>query len=558
MGLIFISEEIENYFLNLQPYWEKCEYQCKDTLLAIEALQENEQLQTKAWKAASERLLEIHNGIIAGFYMVKEAVQESTERFRTIASNVADDDKDCVWREESIITLIQTLREDEERILQQLEELYAIRNAGGNVLWRIATSCMERTINEKLELLEDVRRAIAKLNERLDNLYEMENMTKGLLETPQDILYALLAALQDGKVLLTGEGECTDGSWKKVINSQVIISQIEKEIYDRAEAVFSDKLSLKEINNIFGESNVRNELLKAAKKRGYRIDADTDGNAYVSEVLSLLSGYTVLYDSKEGRYYVNKVRKIKFNEKDEIVIEEAERTYVDIDLLKKGYEIETKLAGISELKIRNKETVIGMGRIMLQEGYDAEFVAGMLGNIESEGSVGRLESSAYTDLSRKPQYLVELDKHFDYNELLSGKTISEVGIKQVKEFSENVHDKGYGVYGIGCVQWTDWDRHILLLQTYETICDGDDKPDLRKCAMVEETYMLNEVLGNTGIFGNLEVEWKEDNDYGSTAEDAGRFLCKVYFKPKKDTSKERGEMAKKIYRAMMGEKDNES
>lgn len=57
-------------------------------------------------------------------------------------------------------------------------------------------------------------------------------------------------------MLLTGEGECTDGSWKKVINSQVIISQIEKEIYDRAEAVFSDKLSLKEINNIFGESNV--------------------------------------------------------------------------------------------------------------------------------------------------------------------------------------------------------------------------------------------------------------------------------------------------------------
>lgn len=100
------------------------------------------------------------------------------ERFRTIASNVADDDKDCVWREECIITLIQTPREDEERILQQLEELYAIRNAGGNVLWRIATSCMERTINEKLELLEDVRRAIAKLNERLDNLYEMENMTK--------------------------------------------------------------------------------------------------------------------------------------------------------------------------------------------------------------------------------------------------------------------------------------------------------------------------------------------------------------------------------------------
>lgn len=557
MGLIFISEEIENYFLNLQPYWEKCEFQCKDTLLAIEALQENEQLQSKAWKAASERLLEIHNGIIAGFYMVKDAVQESMERFRTIASNVADDDKDCVWREECIITLIQTLREDEERILQQLEELYAIRNAGGNVLWRIATSCMERTINEKLELLEDVRRAIAKLNERLDNLYEMENMTKGLLETPQDILYALLAALQDGKVLLTGEGECTDGSWKKVINSQVIISQIEKEIYDRAEAVFSDKLSLKEINNIFGESNVRNELLKAAKKRGYRIDADTDGNAYVSEVLSLLSGYTVLYDSKEGRYYVNKVRKIKFNEKDEIVIEEAERTYVDIDLLKKGYEIETMLSGVSELNMDNKDTVIGIGRIMLQEGYDAEFVAGMLGNIESEGSAGHLESSNYSQ-KKPPAYIVKLNNH-GYSDY-SGKDIGTIGVSQLMEYSKDVHrDYGIDGYGVGCIQWTSWNRHIGLLETYQQM--NNNYPTLNECIKTEATYMLYEISPDSKSFSGLmgKVNEKTDKMEGEQeAYETAVVLCKQYIKPKEDTSAKRGEMAKKIYRAMMGEKDNES
>lgn len=144
-----------------------------------------------------------------------------------------------------------------------------------------------------MELLEDVRRAIAKLNERLDTLYEMENMTKGLLETPQDILYALLAALQDGKVLLTGEGECTDGSWKKVINSQVIISQIEKEIYDRAEAVFSNKLSLKEINNIFGENAVKVALFQEAQDKRYQIYTEMEGNEYAAGVLSALSGYMI-------------------------------------------------------------------------------------------------------------------------------------------------------------------------------------------------------------------------------------------------------------------------
>lgn len=557
MGLIFISEEIENYFLNLQPYWEKCEYQCKDTLLAIEALQENEQLQTKAWKAASERLLEIHNGIIAGFYMVKEAVQESTERFRTIASNVADDDKDCAWREESIIALIQTLREDEERILQQLEELYAIRNAGGNVLWRIATSCMERTINEKLELLEDVRRAIAKLNDRLDNLYEIENMTKGLLETPHDILYALLAALQDGKVLLTGEGECTDGSWKKVISLQKAYECIKNDLYKNTEIILGDKISLEEISSIFGESNVRDVLFNAAKERGYRIDMDTDGNAYVSEVLSLLSGYTVLYDSKEGRYYVNKVRKIKFNEKDEMVVEEAERTNVDIALLKKGHEIETMLAGVSELNMDNKDTVIGMGRIMLQEGYDAEFVAGMLGNIESEGSAGHLESSNYSQ-KKPPAYIVKLNNH-GYSDY-SGKDIGTIGVSQLMEYSKDVHrDYGIDGYGVGCIQWTSWNRHIGLLETYQQM--NNNYPTLNECIKTEATYMLYEISPDSKGFSGLmgKVNEKTDKMEGEQeAYETAVVLCKQYIKPKEDTSAKRGEMAKKIYRAMMGEKDNES
>ncbi len=556
MGLIFISEEIENYFLNLQPYWEKCEYQCKGTLLAIEALQENEQLQTKAWKAASERLLEIHNGIIAGFYMVKDAVQESMERFHTIASNVADDDKDCVWREECIITLIQTLREDEERILQQLEELYAIQNARGNDLWRIAPACMEGAINAKLELLENVRRAIAKLNDRLENLYEMENMTKGLLEVPQDILYALYAVLQDGKVLLTGEGECTDGSWKKVISLQEVYESIEKDLYKNTEIILGDKISLTEINSIFGESNVRNEILKAAKERGYRIDADTDGNAYVSEVLSLLSGYTVLYDSKEGRYYVNKVRKIKFNEKGEIVIEEAERTYVDIDLLKKGYEIETMLSGVSELNMDNKDTVIGIGRIMLQEGYDAEFVAGMLGNIESEGSAGHLESSNY-DTNKPPAYIVKLNNN-GYRSY-SGKNIGTIGVSQLIAYSHYIHDECHiGTYGIGCIQWTPWDRHIGLLETYNQM--NNHYPTVNECIKTEATYMLYEISPDSKSFSGLmgKVNEKTDKMEGEQeAYETAVVLCKEYIKPKEDTSVPRGEMAKKIYRAMMGEKDNE-
>lgn len=496
MGLIFISEEIENYFLNLQPYWEKCEYQCKDTLLAIEALQENEQLQTKAWKAASERLLEIHNGIIAGFYMVKEAVQESTERFRTIASNVADDDKDCVWREESIITLIQTLREDEERILQQLEELYAIRNAGGNVLWRIATSCMERTINEKLELLEDVRRAIAKLNERLDNLYEMENMTKGLLETPQDILYALLAALQDGKVLLTGEGECTDGSWKKVINSQVIISQIEKEIYDRAEAVFSNKLSLKEINNIFGENAVKVALFQEAQDKRYQIYTEMEGNEYAAGVLSALSGYMIFYDAEKQGYYVNELRWIDRNQETLTeTLSEVEQVEVDIALLMKGCEIEKIIHNLekkSDLFYREKKkTIIAMGRGLLQAGYDEAFVAGMLGNIVYEANCGQFENANYSRNEPLPYIKIINDNITEYA-IVSNKNLCEVGIERLVSINESIH-KENTKFGLGCIQWTPEERRDMLIERYIEVCGKTGFPTFEQCVQIELEWMNHEL-----------------------------------------------------------------
>ena len=263
-----------------------------------------------------------------------------------------------------------------------------------------------------------------------------------------------------------------------------------------------------------------------------------------------------MYDSKEGRYYVNKVRKIKFNEKDEIVVEEAERTYVDIDLLKKGYEIETKLAGISELKIRNKETVIGMGRIMLQEGYDAEFVAGMLGNIESEGSAGHLESSNY-DTKKPPAYIVKLNNH-GYSDY-SGKDIGTIGVSQLIAYSHYIHDKCHiGTYGIGCIQWTPWDRHIGLLETYQQM--NNNYPTINECIKTEATYMLYEISPDSKSFSGLMGKVNEKTDKMEGEQEAYKtavVLCKEYIRPKEDTSVPRGEMAKKIYRAMMGEKDNE-
>ena len=62
-----------------------------------------------------------------------------------------------------------------------------------------------------------------------------------------------------------------------------------------------------------------------------------------------------------------------------------------------------------------KETIRIIGNLLFSNGYPASFVAGVLGNIYHEGSIGKFESSAY--ISRpdlEPQYLRYMDQLYGY------------------------------------------------------------------------------------------------------------------------------------------------
>ena len=104
-----------------------------------------------------------------------------------------------------------------------------------------------------------------------------------------------------------------------------------------------------------------------------------------------------------------------------------------------------------------KETIRIIGNLLFSNGYPASFVAGVLGNIYHEGSIGKFESSAY--ISRpdlEPQYLRYMDQLYGYRTKYSGKIITEVSMHQLETLLETLKRDNWkkGKFGLGCVQWT--------------------------------------------------------------------------------------------------------
>lgn len=192
---------------------------------------------------------------------------------------------------------------------------------------------------------------------------------------------------------------------------------------------------------------------------------------------------------------------------------------------------------------------------LLEAGYEPEFVAGMLGNVLSEGKFGQFESSAYvTNPNNEPQYMKYMDEYYNYEKIYSGRSISEIGIDETQTlFDEVKRSEGMGKFGIGIIQWTDYERLRGLLEYYKNICGDNNYPTKEQCIEVETAYMIYE-LRESKEFKYIYDEWKSESEglsAGERAKIAGESICKNYEKPKVDTSVERGGLAEKILMVMI-------
>lgn len=183
---------------------------------------------------------------------------------------------------------------------------------------------------------------------------------------------------------------------------------------------------------------------------------------------------------------------------------------------------------------------------LLNDGYEVEFVAGILGNIQNEGTPGKFESSAYSNPDKKPAYLKYMDEHFDYRNKFSGKSITEVGISAAIQLQNGAAASGYaGKFGLGMIQWTG-SRTGKLLQAYQKYA-ASDKPTKEECIKAEVNFMADELKGD---YARVYKNWKAGD---MTASSAGDIVCRQYEIPgdTANQAKLRAQNASKIYAVMI-------
>ena len=212
--------------------------------------------------------------------------------------------------------------------------------------------------------------------------------------------------------------------------------------------------------------------------------------------------------------------------------------------------------------LSKKDTLVAMAQVLLDDGYAPAFVAGILGNILVEGDCGRFESSAYvSNPDAQPDYLRYLDENYDYREKYSYKLIYE-GIS-VKEVYAMILELGPGgangrgsCFGLGCLQWTSYERIKRLVENYIEVAGDADTITLAQVQEAEGMTVSYE-LNNT--YRSVYTTWQSENADQNTTEAAfaaGVIVCVRYGVPvgynTEEVQNTRGALAEAVYNVMMG------
>ena len=213
-----------------------------------------------------------------------------------------------------------------------------------------------------------------------------------------------------------------------------------------------------------------------------------------------------------------------------------------------------KLKSKSNFSATKKNTMSIIGTVLLNKGYEASFVAGVLGNINHEGNIGMFESSAYiSHPEAEPQYLKYMDKLYNYRSKYSGKCVTEVSMTELNKLMEKLKSKNWkeGKFGLGCVQWTGG-RTYTLVKLYLHECKNANKITLDQATTAEGKMIVKELSGD---YKSIYNTWKNENankNSASAAYNAGSIICRKYEIPADYNNKAvtRGNTAKEIYKIM--------
>ena len=199
-------------------------------------------------------------------------------------------------------------------------------------------------------------------------------------------------------------------------------------------------------------------------------------------------------------------------------------------------------------------TFLAIGTLLFEKGYETSFVAGILGNIYHENSIGKFESSDYTsNPNDEPEYLKYMDDLYGYRTKYSNKIITEVSLKELGILLIKLKRYNWkrGKFGLGWIKWIG-EKTFDLYKEYLNECNNQGRISLYQASKAEGKMVINDLNGE---YKYVYDQWKKDNNNtfsSNAAYDAGKVICSKYVMYV-DSSRvciTRGKTAQDIYNIM--------
>ena len=243
----------------------------------------------------------------------------------------------------------------------------------------------------------------------------------------------------------------------------------------------------------------------------------------------------------------------------------------------------------------SKRTAIAnVVELLVDNGFEPAFAAGVGANIYAEGAYGLFESSRYvTSPKKRPRYFCYLDggnyytkvdgeykltavylsekeaRDYDgraevrlrfgeenfYLNNYSKKYAWEVDLNGLEALMEQLAEGGWeGKFGLGIVQWTG-SRTKKLVSFYRKHAGSGNSITAEQVVAAENEMILHDLKGSySGVYSAWKSANKSARDTAEAARSAGSLVCTRYEIPADKDSKAvtRGKKAVEIYRIMVG------
>lgn len=186
----------------------------KNVLLEVQNFADESELDTKAWNTMKEKVFEYHLNIAQGMTAVVDRLISDAI---LLQESVGTEE----LYEDTLTDNIEKLESEIEEWENEIEELEKWCNGFWSVLLGDACAWIKEAIAVLKRELDTLNQVLKVYKEKLEFLRDVEDSTKNLFETSEELLSIVENAIHDAGVEITGIGEKTDGTWKLKLNDAI-------------------------------------------------------------------------------------------------------------------------------------------------------------------------------------------------------------------------------------------------------------------------------------------------------------------------------------------------